>query len=672
MSVDLSQFHQVFFEESLEGLDIMEAQLLQLQAGSTDLEAVNTIFRAAHSIKGGAGTFGFADVAQFTHLVETLLDEIRAGQRPVTEHAIELFLQSVDVLRALLLALQQGEQPDLSTAEQLKQELQKALDSSAAPETASTNAAEPEASAQGWLIEFRPDADILRTGNEPFRMLREICELVGKEAVTVSVDSSALVDIQTLDPENCYLSWQIYVRADVELSSLQEVFEWVEDECDIRYQPLADTKNNAASPPTAPTEPIVQPEAVAVQPEVAQVKDDVPAASKRPADASIRVSIDKVDSLINMVGELVITQSMLSQLGQDFDMSSLARLQQGLMQLEQNTRELQENVMKIRMLPISFTFSRFPRLVRDVGTQLGKKVNLKLIGEDTELDKTVMEKIGDPLVHLVRNSLDHGLEIPEVRKKNGKPETGQLILNAYHQGGNIVIEISDDGAGLNEEKILQKAVERGLVSAPESLTPEDIHQLIFLPGFSTADKVSDISGRGVGMDVVKRNIQELNGSIEVQSEQGVGSIFTIRLPLTLAILDGQLVRVGEEKYVIPLVSIVESIQLEPRNMNHIAGSQPVMPLRDEYIPIVCMKDVFSLSTNADLSDAMLVIVDGERGKVGLVVNELLGQQQVVIKSLEQNYERVPGISGATILGDGTVALIIDVTGLHKHSNERAA
>jgi two-component system chemotaxis sensor kinase CheA len=272
----------------------------------------------------------------------------------------------------------------------------------------------------------------------------------------------------------------------------------------------------------------------------------------------------------------------------------------------------------------------------------------------------------------VRNSLDHGLEIPEVRKKNGKPETGQLILNAYHQGGNIVIEISDDGAGLNEEKILQKAVERGLVSAPESLTPEDIHQLIFLPGFSTADKVSDISGRGVGMDVVKRNIQELNGSIEVQSEQGVGSIFTIRLPLTLAILDGQLVRVGEEKYVIPLVSIVESIQLEPRNMNHIAGSQPVMPLRDEYIPIVCMKDVFSLSTNADLSDAMLVIVDGERGKVGLVVNELLGQQQVVIKSLEQNYERVPGISGATILGDGTVALIIDVTGLHKHSNERAA
>ncbi|GGY39627.1 chemotaxis protein CheA [Bacterioplanes sanyensis] len=671
MSVDLSQFHQVFFEESLEGLDIMEAQLLQLQAGSTDMEAVNTIFRAAHSIKGGAGTFGFADVAQFTHLVETLLDEIRAGQRPVTEHAIELFLQSVDVLRALLLALQQGERPDLSTAEQLKQELQKVLDSSAVPETASTDVvpAAAQSSAQGWLIEFRPDVDLLRTGNEPFRMVREICELVGQEAVTVEVDSSALVDIQTLDPTSCYLSWQIRIDCAIELSNLQEVFEWVEDECDIRYQALSQAHATRDVP-----ELEAQPEAPvpAVEPEPLAVKEEVPAAAKRPVDASIRVSIDKVDSLINMVGELVITQSMLSQLGQDFDLSSLARLQQGLMQLEQNTRELQENVMKIRMLPISFAFSRFPRLVRDVGGQLGKQVQLKLMGEDTELDKTVMEKIGDPLVHLVRNSLDHGLETPEIRRQSGKSEVGHLTLNAYHQGGNIVIEISDDGAGLNEEKILRKAVERGLVSVPEALTPEEIHQLIFLPGFSTADTVSDISGRGVGMDVVKRNIQELNGSIEVQSEQGVGSTFTIRLPLTLAILDGQLVRVGNEKYVIPLVSIVESIQLEPRNMNHIAGSQPVMPLRDEYIPIVCMKDVFSLTKNTDLSDAMLVIVDGERGKVGLVVNELLGQQQVVIKSLEQNYERVPGISGATILGDGTVALIIDVTGLHKHSNERAA
>ena len=366
-----------------------------------------------------------------------------------------------------------------------------------------------------------------------------------------------------------------------------------------------------------------------------------------------------------MVGELVITQSMLGQLGQDFDMDRVQRLQEGLSQLEQNTRELQESVMKIRMLPISFAFSRFPRLVRDLSKQLNKEVDLVMLGENTELDKTVMEKIGDPLVHLVRNSLDHGLEGVEERTANGKSSNGTITLNAYHHGGNIVIEVKDDGAGLNKERIRSKAIEKGLINEDDPLSDAQIYDLIFQAGFSTADVVSDVSGRGVGMDVVRRNIAELNGSIEVTSKTGEGSVFSIRLPLTLAILDGQLVKVGEEIYIFPLVSIVESIQLEKSMLNNITGNQYVMQLRNDYIPILCLQDVFNTGAEAkDLEGAMLVVVEGDNEKIGIVVDELLGQQQVVIKSLEQNYEKVDSISGATILGDGTVALIVDVSGLN--------
>jgi len=347
-------------------------------------------------------------------------------------------------------------------------------------------------------------------------------------------------------------------------------------------------------------------------------------------------------------------------------MSRLAKLQEGLSQLEQNTRELQESVMKIRMMPISFAFSRFPRLVRDLGNQLSKKVNLVTLGENTELDKTVMEKIGDPLVHLVRNSLDHGLETTEQRIANGKSEEGTITLNAFHQGGNIVIEVADDGAGLNEQRILDKAEQKGLVPESQVLTPEEIHQLIFLPGFSTADVVSDISGRGVGMDVVRRNISALNGTIEVRSQRGIGSTFIIRLPLTLAILDGQLVKVCDETYIFPLVSIVESIQVNRRSLSHITGSQYVMQLRDEYIPILRLDGIFGLRKDEpEPEELMLVVVEGDNEKIGVVVDDLMGQQQVVIKSLEQNYEKVLGVSGATILGDGTVALIIDISGLGK-------
>ncbi|MDH5660609.1 MAG: chemotaxis protein CheW, partial [Gammaproteobacteria bacterium] len=393
------------------------------------------------------------------------------------------------------------------------------------------------------------------------------------------------------------------------------------------------------------------------------------AKSKRKAtteSSSIRVSIDKVDELINMVGELVITQSMLSQLGEgeEFGESEIEKLKSGLMQLERNTREMQENVMRIRMLPISFVFQRFPRLVHDLSGKLDKKIDLVLSGESTELDKTVMEKIGDPLVHLVRNSLDHGIEKPETRIAAGKPETGEIHLNAYHEGGNIVIEITDDGAGLNLEKILSKAKSSGLVSDNDNLSDEEIADLIFRPGFSTADVVSDVSGRGVGMDVVRRNIRALGGTVDVKTKAGKGSVFTIRLPLTLAILDGQSVVVGEEVYIVPLVAIMESIQVDTSLVSGITGQAEVYRLRDEYIPIVKLCNIFNVKPlHENMEDGLLVVVEAEGKKVALLVDDLLGQQQVVIKSLETNFKSIEGISGATILGDGTVALILDVTGL---------
>jgi len=722
MSIDLSQFHQVFFEESFEGLDIMESGLLDLSLDEVDDETINSIFRAAHSIKGGAGTFGFQQVSEFTHVLETLLDEIRAGERNIEQQHVDLFLQSVDCLKGLLSDLQAGSEPDMGHADELKVQFEAILAGESAPAeaTAAETSDEVEASeagdesgsdgegsegSEGWRIEFIPNEDILCTGNEPYRMFRELKDLADGAGFEVSPDISRMPEFAAMHPELCYVSWTILLRKNVELSDIEEVFEWVVDDSEIRYHKLdhVDTETLLANNEKlaqqeaqsaeveqvalqAEPEPIAesvaetaQPAPVAETSEAPAAKETKPAAkpaakkaaAKSGENTSIRVSIDKIDSLINMVGELVITQSMLGQLGQEFDITRVQRLQEGLSQLEQNTRELQESVMKIRMLPISFAFSRFPRLVRDLGKQLGKQVELEMLGENTELDKTVMEKIGDPLVHLVRNSLDHGLESPEVRKESGKSASGTITLNAFHQGGNIVIEVKDDGAGLNKERIRNKAIENGLIGDEDQLSDDQVYDLIFQPGFSTAETVSDVSGRGVGMDVVRRNISELNGSIEVTSTPGEGSVFTIRLPLTLAILDGQLVRVGEEVYIFPLVSIVESIQLEQHMLNNITGSQHVMQLRNDYIPIVSLHKVFNIEPeHKDLDGSMLVVVEGDNEKIGIVVDELLGQQQVVIKSLEQNYKKVDSISGATILGDGTVALIVDISGISKNTEHK--
>lgn len=686
MSIDLSQFHQVFFEESYEGLDIMENGLLAMDLGQPDSEVINDIFRAAHSIKGGSGTFGFSQVADFTHVVETLLDEVRAGDRSITQSSLDLLLSSVDCMRGLLEQLQAGNEPDLTNANDLKAQFEAVL-AGEDPSTASSNApaaggGEPPSSSDddskadsngpsGWKIYFAPEPQLLQSGNEPTRMFRQLSELCN-EQFNVEVNTEKLPAIDAMNPEHCYLAWNLELRTAVDKSEIDEVFEWVIDDAEVVIEPLAE-----AAPSTAEE---VQSDSTQAQtktvaePAQAQEKTNSPEQSKQAAkpaaqeSSSIRVSIDKVDSLINMVGELVITQSMLGQLGRDFDISRVQRLQEGLAQLEHNTRELQESVMKIRMMPISFVFSRFPRLVRDVSRNLDKKIELVMSGENTELDKTVMEKIGDPLVHLIRNSIDHGIEMPDVRLEKGKPETGTVNLNAYHQSGNIVIEIKDDGAGLNTDKILKKAKENGLVPNDATLSEDQIFDLIFHAGFSTADQVSDLSGRGVGMDVVRSNIAALNGSIEVTSEKDQGTRFVIRLPLTLAILDGQLVRVGDQIFIFPLVSIVESIQTDDQAVNNVGGGSDVLKLRDEYVPILQLSDAFCVNTDPkNLTDQIIVVVEADGEKSGVVVDELLGQQQVVIKSLEENYKKVEGISGATILGDGTVALIIDISGLAKMS-----
>lgn len=664
MSIDMSQFLETFYEESFEGLEIMETELLALDVGEADNETINTIFRAAHSIKGGSGTFGLNAVADFTHVMETLLDEMRDGKRQVTEEAVNLLLTTVDVLREMLTALRENTELDSERIKVTHDQLEELLGSESTGQQASTETpADISAAVQGWHISFHPHLNLFKTGNDPVRILREL-ESLGE--LEVKMDPSTLPEFNSLDPEESHLGWELELKGEVTREAIDEVFAWVEDECDLTITAIESTAEVIQAAPEIEE----RRESDRRTTEKERRQGNRRQAKSAGETTSIRVGIDKVDSVINLVGELVITQSMLSTLGENFDMSKVSRLIQGMEQLELNTRELQEQVMRMRMMPINFAFQRFPRLVHDMSQKMGKNIELKMTGEQTELDKTVMEKIGDPLVHLVRNSLDHGIESPEKRKEAGKPETATLGLNAYHQGGNIIIEVIDDGAGLNEEKIFAKAVEQGLVQADVQLEPARIHELILLPGFSTADEVTDVSGRGVGMDVVVRNIRSLGGSLEVWSKPGQGSKFTIRLPLTLAILDGQTIAVGDEDYIIPLISIVESIQLTPDMLNVVVGKGETFKLRNEHLPIIRLHNVFGgHPATTDLTKGLLVVVESDGRKIGLFVDELKGQQQVVIKSLEVNYKRIEGISGATILGDGSVALIIDIPGLISLSNQ---
>ncbi len=696
MSIDMAQFHQVFFEESFEGLDTMESGLLDLNTGDVDVDDINMIFRAAHSIKGGSGTFGFTAVSDFTHVMETLLDEMRDGRRLVTQSAVDALLGSVDCLRAMLTAIQDEQAVDTQNVAEHKKvlevELTRGADSSpvASQESAtSEQVSDPvaitahEANVEGWNISFSPHPNMLKTGNDPVRMFRELAEL---GELTSTADFLGVPDIHNLEPEECAISWKLLLKGNTAEQDIEEIFSWVEDECDFAIQKIQSTVQSVS--PVAETTDST----TTVQPDEQTSKEDKettaeatkPVASKKPvkdkketakpankSSGSIRVDTTKIDTLINMVGELVITQSMLSLVGEHFEINKLDQLKTGLSQLERHTRELQESVMNIRMLPISFVFSRFPRLVHDLSSKLGKKIELKLVGENTEVDKTVVELLSDPLVHLVRNSLDHGIEMPEDRIAAGKPETGTVILEAYHRGGNIVIEVVDDGKGLNKDKLRAKAIEKGLIEEDAILTDKQTYELIFMPGFSTAEKLTDVSGRGVGMDVVRRNIQSLGGNIEIISELGKGSTISIHLPLTLAILDGQSISVGDERYIVPLGSIIESININEDMVNRIAGKGETFRLRDEFLPIVRMHDIFHVESAkaTKLTDGLVVVVEGQGVKCGLFVDDLLGQQQVVIKSLEANYRRVEGISGATILGDGSVALILDIPGLVRLANQ---
>ena len=677
MSDPLAQFRAVFFDESAEAIDAIERNLLNVDdASEMDSETINDIFRSAHSLKGGSATFGMGSLTDFTHVMETLLDKVRAGQLSLSQEILDCLFTSLDVLRNLVAHYQFDDEINQASMQEVKAELERLLDpgASGAPAVATASdskAAETDAGSE-WLIEFAPDPAIMMTGNDPLRYIDELTEFGDIE---VTCQTSAIPDFEQLEPTHIYCTWQIKLKSEKPLSEeeLKDVFLWIEDEAEFKFTQIGSTASPETEVAVATSEP-----ATVASPAAPVDSAPVPAATSAPASAgdknaakakrgsqSIRVDLEKIDSLINLLGELVITQSMLSIYGDEEKYPQFERLSEGLSQLERHTRDLQEGVMRIRMLPIDFCFSRFPRMVRDLAKKLDKAIAVEIIGEHTEVDKTVIEELNDPLVHLVRNSVDHGLEDRQTRLANGKSETGTVTLKAFHQVGNIIIEISDDGAGLNTERIKAKAIEKGVIKGNANLTDQAIHELIFAPGFSTADAVTDLSGRGVGMDVVKRNIRSLGGTIDVRSIANEGTTFTIRLPLTLAILDGQLLKVGQETYIIPMLSIIESIQLKQADVNKVGKRDVSFKWRGSFIPILNLAEMFNCPVDQDklIESGLVVVVESDNKHCGILVTELNNHQQVVVKSLEANYAKIEGLSGATILGDGSVALIIDVGAL---------
>ncbi|MCK7595124.1 chemotaxis protein CheA [Pseudomarimonas salicorniae] len=673
MPMDLSRFHATFLAESREGLDAMEAGLLDIESGRADAETIHTVFRAAHSIKGGASTFGFSEIAALTHVLETLLDEMRAGKRAPETESLSALLASVDVLRALLDVAERGGEADHASVQATQQRLENVLSGGAGaptPAKAAQAAAPAAAEPTGWNVVFKPHPSMFMSGNDPLRILRELQRL-GDARTECHFDR--LPGFADMDPFEVRLWWEVSIDGALKKAQVEDVFSWVEDECDLEITPQK-SMTVAAPPPAAAPAP--QPVSAAAEPQQVspQPSDTPPVAAAASAggatEGTLRVQVSKVDALINLVGELVITQAMLKQAGSELEPASHERLLAGLVQLERNTRDLQEAVIGIRMLPVGSVFSRFPRLVRDLSTRLNKQVRLKTVGEATELDKGVIEKIADPLVHLVRNSIDHGLETTEERRAAGKPESGNITLAASHQGGHIVIEVADDGRGLNRERILRKAQERGL-QIPENASDSQVWELIFAPGFSTADQVTDLSGRGVGMDVVRKNILALGGEVGIESHTGKGTKITVRLPLTLAILDGMLVQVGGETFVLPLGFVIEALQPQSENVRTVQADGRVLKVRGDYLPLFSVARLYKIEEKA-ANEPMVVVVESDGKRLALEVDALLGQQQVVVKNLEANYRRIPGISGATILGDGRVALIVDVGGLARGVSNQAS
>ncbi len=669
MSLDLSQFHQTFFDESFEGLDAMESGLLGLDfaSGQVDPEVVNAIFRAAHSIKGGAGTFGFVEIGGFTHLLETLLEELRSLKRPWSTDIVDTLLRGVDATRSMLDSATRGE--PITPASELEKQLQDILATTpgaAADTSTAAPAPEPELPGlQRWSIRFVPEPDVAHQGNDPLRILRALAAL---GTVQVEAITDQLKPLSEHDPENCPLGWKVQLETSDSEAEIRDVFAWVDDVCELDLSPETGAVETSEPVAEAPVTTSTTPASPSGPASAAPAR----AAAKKDTASSIRVSVDKIDSLINLVGELVITQAMLQQRAEGLDPVEHESLLTGLGQLDRNTRHLQEAVMSTRMLPVDFVFSRFPRLVRDTAAALGKSVKLVTEGEGAELDKGVIEKIVDPLNHIVRNSIDHGVESPADRAAAGKDPTATVRLSAWHQGGNIIIEVADDGKGLDREKIVGKARKNG-IDIPDNAPDSEVWNLIFMPGLSTAEAVTDLSGRGVGMDVVKKNIQSLGGAVDIASETGQGTRVTIRLPLTLAILDGMTVRVGQEIMVLPLGSVVESLQIEEKDIRSVGGERSLLKVREEFVPVVRLDEFFGYKQADEdpLEAKLVVVVEDDREKLALVISDLVGQQQVVVKNLETHYKPVAGVAGATILGDGRVALIVDVGGMQRAISDQA-
>ena len=652
MKIDLNKFRDTFFQEAAEHVNNMETSLLNLSDAPVDAEVLNSIFRGAHSIKGGSGTFGFEDVTRFTHRLEELLHRMREGKIEASRTRIELLLRACDMLRSLLAAAESGSAAP-PAASKLLEDLavaQRAGEFEAdAPRV--MRAWDPQTKFGGqttFQIHFAPSPDIFREGMDPLLVLRELSTLGTVDKVTANLSSlPALAELQV---ETCYLSWDIQVTSAREKGEIEDVFAFVENGAHIAIEGRRPA-GEAAAP----------------------AKGEASKVSRRSSRecASIRVSTEKVDQLIDLVSELVIAQSMAVEIVNRFSAERLPELQTALHEVSRNTRELQERVMAVRMLPVGTCFSRLPRIVHDIATAEGKKIRVEVSGEDTELDKSVLEGMSDPLTHLVRNAADHGIGTPEERRAAGKAEEGTIHLRARHEGGNVVIEVADDGNGLNLARIRAKAIERGLVSASEEVSAQQIQSFIFQPGFSTVENVSEVSGRGVGMDVVRKNVEALGGSVTLASTEGKGTTITIRLPLTLAILDGQLVRVGQQRYVLPLVSIVESIRPAREQIRSLAGEGEVVMVRQEPLPLLRLHQLFDVATDVlDPSRGLVAVVEHDSLRFALMVDELLGQQQVVIKNLQANFRKVEGAMGATILGDGRVTLILDIGGLVELSRRR--
>ncbi|MEN3113577.1 chemotaxis protein CheA [Uliginosibacterium paludis] len=625
MSVDLSQFFQTFFEEATDHLADMERLLLAVDPAAPQAEDLDSIFRAAHSIKGGAGIFGFQKLAGLTHILESHLDRIRSGRAAMSEALADEFLAAVDYLRLLLQACRSGDEVDEDEYVAMCARYEHLGETAARTNVPAV--AEDDGSFGLFEPSPQPDAPSAPQ-DEGFGFFEP---QPGTGGQNEQDEGFGFFEPQAPAPAAAPAG-----SPDIEGFGL--------------FEPVPPAQAPVSGAPAGKAE--------AAGPARAAPR----AAPANPDAASIRVSVERVDQLINLVGELVITQAMLNETGAKIEGPMAERLQNSLNLLERNTRDLQEAVMSIRMLPISFVFNRFPRVVRDLSHKLGKGVELIIQGEGTELDRSLIEKLVDPLTHLVRNSIDHGIESPEKRLAAGKPERGTVILRASQQGGSIVVEVIDDGAGLNRERILAKASEKG-IAVSDAMSDAEVWQLIFAPGFSTAEQVTDVSGRGVGMDVVRRNISDLGGRIEISSTEGQGASFVIRLPLTLAILDGMSVAVGPEIFIIPLTYILESLQPEQSEIRPIAGQREVVHVRGDYLPLIPLAEVLGTPAAPEGGNRILLLVQAGETRAALQVDDLLGQHQVVIKSLEANYRRVPGISGATIMGDGHVALILDVPGV---------